>query len=66
MKKIFFASLLALPFIAFANFGSDYTMMPWGWGMMGGGNIFMFLAFVVWLVVGVLAAIWLWQHIDKK
>ena len=65
MKKIFFASLLALPFIAFANTGYGY-MMPWGWGRMGGGNGFMFLALVVWLVVGVFAAIWLWQHIDKK
>lgn len=65
MKKIIFASLFALPFIAFANVGYSY-MMPWGWGMMGGGNVFMFLALVVWLVVGVLAAIWLWQHIDRK
>ncbi|MBI3020108.1 MAG: hypothetical protein HYY60_02180 [Parcubacteria group bacterium] len=64
MKKIFFASLLALPAIVFANFGGDYAG---GWGMMGGGgNIFMSLAFVVWLVVGVLAAVWLWQHIDRK
>jgi len=65
MKKIIFASLFALPFVAFANTGYGYTM-PWGWGMMGGGNLFMFLAMIVWLVVGVLAAVWLWQHISKK
>jgi hypothetical protein len=38
-----------------------------GYGMMGGyGGVLSSLTFFVFLVVGVLAAIWLWQHIDKK
>lgn len=37
-----------------------------GWGMMDGGwGWFMGIILVVWLVVGVLAAIWLWQKIKK-
>lgn len=50
-----------------------WGMMPWGWnGMMGGcgwGWGFwgwaMFLAWLVWLVVGILAAVWLWKLIQK-
>ncbi|HXK31474.1 MAG TPA: hypothetical protein VJZ94_01905 [Candidatus Paceibacterota bacterium] len=37
-----------------------------GWGMMSGGSVFDWLSSLVWLVVGVLAAVWLWQHIDRK
>jgi len=66
MKKIFLSIVAYVaPFVALAD-GGYGSMMPWGWGMMGGGNFFMFLAMIVWLVVGVLAAIWLWQHIDRK
>ncbi|MEK7652648.1 MAG: hypothetical protein AAB334_01740 [Patescibacteria group bacterium] len=42
-----------------------------GWGgMMGGGgffwSLFMVLIPVVWLIVGILAIIWLWEKINKK
>ncbi len=38
-----------------------------GYGMMGGwGGVFVGLTWIIWLVVGIFAAIWLWQHIDKK
>jgi len=45
-----------------------YGLGNWGYGMMGGwgGGIFVWLGCVVWIVVGILAAVWLWQHIDKK
>ena len=41
----------------------------WGYGMMGGygyGGILPVLLCSVWLIVGVLVAVWLWQHINKK
>lgn len=34
--------------------------------MWGGGGIFFPLAGIVWLIVGIFAAIWLWQQITKK
>jgi hypothetical protein len=41
----------------------------WGWGGMmgswGGWGWLMSLTMLVWLVVGILAAIWLWKHIKK-
>ncbi len=64
MKKIFsIATALALvaPFVASANIlGGDKS------GMMGFGGGFMLITWAVWLIVGILAAIWLWQHINKK
>ncbi len=68
MKKVLFIAALFSPALAFANFGYSFeTMMPWGWGgMMGSGGILGWLSSLVWLVVGVFAAIWLWQHIDRK
>lgn len=43
----------------------------WGYGMMGswgagGFGVLMWIICLVWLVVGVLAAIWLWQRIKRK
>ena len=39
----------------------------WGYDMMGGGGAgLMTLSGFVWLIVGVLAAVWLWQQITKK
>lgn len=65
MKKILGAlSLFAIPALVFANGGYGY-MMNWS-SMMGGGSIFDWLSSLVWLVVGVLAVVWLWQHIDRK
>lgn len=41
-------------------------MYQWG-GMMGGGawGTLAFLTWIVWLAVGVLLIIWLWQKISK-
>lgn len=43
-------------------------MNYFGYGMMGGwgGGIWMTLLWSVWLIVGILIIVWLWQHIDKK
>ncbi len=64
MKKTFsIATVLALvaPFIASANImGGDK------YGMMGFGGGFMLITWLVWLIVGIFAAIWLWQQINKK
>lgn len=40
----------------------------WGWGqnMMGGWGSLAFLTWLVVLVDGVLAGIWLWKQITKK
>lgn len=46
------------------GYGENY-----GYGMMGGygyGGILPIVMFSVWLVVGILAIVWLWQHINKK
>lgn len=43
--------------------------MMWNWGqniMTGGFGGFFTLTWLVWLVVGIFAAIWLWQQITKK
>lgn len=71
MKKILYTLsglLLAVPAIASAQYGYGY-----GNNMMGYqnhavewiGSLFV-ICIVVWTVVGVLAAVWLWQHISKK
>lgn len=36
--------------------------MMGGWGFGGWG---MTLTWLIWTIVGILAAIWLWQHIRK-
>jgi len=42
------------------GFGSD------GWsGMMGGWGWLMGLTWIVWLVVGILLVVWLWQKVRK-
>ena len=46
-------------------------MMGYGYeGMMGVGSGFFgtlgFLTWLVWLIVGIFLAIWLWQKISKK
>ncbi len=45
------------------NLGGYEQMMEWGGGWFG--SIF-FLAWIVWLVVGILLAVWLWQKITKE
>ena len=44
------------------RFGYEMTnMMNWGYG----GSLLAGLTWVVWLVVGVLAIVWLWKQIQK-
>lgn len=70
MKTIIYSALgltLLTPSLASAcieNLGrySGYGMMGYG----GGSMAFMFAGGLVWTVVGVLAAVWLWQNINKK
>jgi uncharacterized membrane protein len=66
MKKIIATLTLFFPAVAAAN-GADGGFMHWG-GMMGGGFGYGLgaLLYVVWLLVGIFAAIWLWQQITKK
>lgn len=74
MKKIYFSLLVFLPVVALGHTGevneSYGHMMDWpnGGGMMGGGvfGFFFFLSWLVWLAVGMLALVWLWQKINKK
>ena len=70
--KLILASGLFTPLFALAN-GTDGDF---GWGMMRGGmmggyggffgGFFMLAYSTIFLVLGVLAIIWIWQHIDKK
>ncbi len=76
MKKSLFVwgtLALLLPLLTAAH--AEETN-PDGWGMMGLGmdgvgmygfmGWSMFLLSLVWLIVGILAIVWLWQRIDKK
>ncbi len=64
-KTLSIATALALvaPFVASANImgGDEY-----GYEMMGIHGVFMLITWAVWLIVGILTAIWLWKHINKK
>lgn len=62
---IFVLGFLALPVFVSAH----NEMMNWG----GGFNIWtgawvwlIFLSIIIWVIVGILAAVWLWQQIKKK
>ncbi len=66
MKKIFSivtALALVAPFVASANIlgGDGYRQ-----GMMGYSGGLMLLTWLVWLIVGILTAVWLWKQINKK
>lgn len=66
MKKIFNLlkfSFLTVPFFALAD---GEGMMMNGWGGMGASGWFFGITWIVWLIVGILAAVWLWQQINKK
>jgi len=54
----------ALASACFSNWGFNGTYGMMGYG--GGMGTFMFVGGVVWTLVGILAVIWLWQHISKK
>ena len=43
------------------NMMGGYNMMNWG-----SGYWFMALTWIIWTIVGIFAAIWLWQKITKK
>jgi len=69
MKKILYGLLgltLTAPSIASAQYGYGYNMMGNQGNMMGGFGTFMAVGGIVWTIVGILAIVWLWQHIDKK
>lgn len=53
--------VFVIPIMASANMGGGY-----GYSMMGFGGGFMILTWLVWFIVGILAAVWLWQQISKK
>ncbi|MEK7459969.1 MAG: hypothetical protein AAB628_00230 [Patescibacteria group bacterium] len=64
MKKILgtvFSLMFVIPMIASANMGDGY-----GYEMMSSLGGFMILTWLVWFIVGILAAVWLWQQISKK
>ena len=43
---------------------SNYFGQNMTWG--GGAGLFMVLTWLVWLVVGIFLAVYLWQKISKK
>ncbi|MBI2507063.1 MAG: hypothetical protein HYW09_00425 [Candidatus Niyogibacteria bacterium] len=66
--KSILTAVLTVPFFASAN-GADvsgWNMMPWGMMGYGWGGFFMFAYSTIFLIIGVLIIVWLWQHIDKK
>jgi hypothetical protein len=71
MKTILVAAFgvaLTLPIFAlagFGNYGEGYGMMGYGTNM-GGFGFFMAAGGIVWTIVGILAAVWLWQQINRK
>lgn len=68
MKKILYVVLgatLSAPLVASAQYGYGYNMMGYQGGM-GNFGIFMTIGGIVWTIVGILAIVWLWQHIEKK
>ena len=68
MKKVFLALAFLSPLAVLANGAdADYGWGMMRWGMMGGyGGFFMIAYSLIFLILGVLAIVWLWQHIDKK
>ena len=71
MKIIIYTILglaITVPSFASACFG-DLDGSRYGYGMMGyggGASFFMVAGGLVWVVVGILAGVWLWQNINKK
>lgn len=57
---------LSAPLLASAYWGDGYGMMGYGYGMMDGVGFLGGFGCIVWTIVGILAAIWLWQNINKK
>ncbi len=52
----------ALASACFEDWGGGYGMMGYG----GGAGFFMVAGGLVWIVVGILAGVWLWQNISRK
>lgn len=66
---VFTISGLAILLPSFASACVSSWGINGGNGMMGYGGgmgVFMFAGGIIWTVVGVLAGVWLWQHINKK
>lgn len=54
---------------AWGNYGDGYGMYGmtgYGGAITGGFGFFMVAGCLAWTVVGILAAVWLWQQINKK
>lgn len=66
MKKISFLAKLAVLALPLSAFADGYGMMDGGYGMAGGFGYLAGLTWIVWTLVGIFAAIWLWQQINKK
>ncbi|MDP4007454.1 MAG: hypothetical protein Q8P55_02585 [bacterium] len=79
MRKIFFVAVLtfviifsSLTIVSAHETIENGVAGASGWGMMstggfgGFGIILMWLLYLVWLGVGILTAIWLWQNIQKR
>lgn len=70
MKKIIYAILgvaVLFPSITSAyieDLGVRYGMMGGYYG--GGAGTFIIMGGIVWIIVGILAGVWLWQNINKK
>lgn len=66
MKRILIAlSSLVLPLTASAGYGMmGYDGTGYGYGM--GMGWFMSITWAVYLLVGILLIVWLWQNISKK
>lgn len=71
MKKILVFLLLIIPLFTQATmpYGTDRGLwdsmgyMMQGWGLFG---LFYLLAYLVWIIVGILLIVWLWQKINRK
>lgn len=70
MKTIAYTVLglmAVLPTVSSACFWNDAGVRSYGMmGYGGGAGFFMVAGGIVWLVVGILAGVWLWQNINKK
>lgn len=69
MKNIAYIALLSVlvsPIFASACIWDIDGIGYYGMMGYGGSGFFMVMGGIVWLVVGILAGVWLWQNINKK
>lgn len=67
MRAILY-TILGLTFVFPLFVSACFYDLDGGYGMTeyGGGGLFMVAGGFVWITVGVLACVWLWQNINKK